>query len=101
MTIDQLITELHKRREALVQKGYPEAHVDITVDATSDGFRISGWFSCGQDKPYGLVRIYDEQTPERVLSRLDEAIAEARERPSADTVGPWFDMAQLAERAAS
>lgn len=101
MTIDQLIAELHKRREALVKKGYPEAHVDVTVDATSDGFRISGWFSCGQDKPHGMVRIYGEETPEKVLARLDEVIAEARECPSADTVSSWFDMAQLAERAAS
>jgi hypothetical protein len=101
MTIDQLIAELHERREALVAKGYPESSVEITVKATPDGFRISGWFFCGQDKPRGLVEIDGEQTPERVLARLDAMIAEARERPSADTVGPWFDVAQLEERAAS
>ena len=101
MTIDQLIAELHKRREALVAKGYPKASVDVTVHATPDGSRISGWFFCGQDKPHNLVGIDGEQTPEKVLARLDAVIAEARERPSADTVGPWFDMAQLTERAAS
>lgn len=101
MTIDQLIAEPHKRREALVKKGYPEARVTVELTATNHGPEIHANVWCGRGQYHDVAWPHRDDSVTHKLAQIDALIAEAPEKLSAEAYDAWFDMAQLAERAAS
>lgn len=99
MTIDQLIAELHKRREVLVRKGYPEAQIKLEIVAAPDGRQFWASFYTGKVGPYGSIHShYERDSIGRKLSEIDAVVVDVPEKVTAEACAALFDMAQLAER---